>query len=46
MTQVMDLTVKIWPSLGRVIELRKVTIWLAMNLAHTSTTWRAIVDEI
>ena len=46
MVQVMDLTVKICPGLGKAMELKKVTIWLAMESAHTSPTWRATIDEI
>ena len=36
MIQVMELTVKIWPGLGKAMELEKRTIWLAMKIStHT-----------
>jgi hypothetical protein len=35
MTQVVDPTMKVRPSSGRIMELGKRTIWLAMESAHT-----------
>ena len=46
MIQVMDPTVKIYLGIGKAMELGKVTIWLAMESAHTPPTWRTTVDEI
>jgi hypothetical protein len=46
MTQVMDLTVKIWPGLGKAMELEKWTIWLAKDSARTPPTYCATIDEI
>jgi hypothetical protein len=31
---------------GRTMEARKLPIWLAIESAHTSPTWRATVDEM
>jgi hypothetical protein len=31
---------------GRTMEAGKLTIWLAIESAHTPPTWRATVDEI
>jgi hypothetical protein len=45
MTQVIDLTVKVWRGSGRIMELGKRTIWLTMESTRTPPTWRAIVDE-
>ena len=46
MIQVIDPIMNDWPGSGNIIELKILTIWLAMESACTPPTWRATVDEI
>ena len=45
-TQVMDPIVNDWPGSGKIMELGKLTIWLAMESARTPPTWHATINEI